>query len=67
MHTSGVLIFVTAAQGSSLDNMALVVSENYVHRSHRTITEKQFLTSHIPGPSTEAAKKKSSLSMKEAY
>ena len=58
MHTSRALIFVIAAQGTSLDNLTLVGSGNYVYRSHRTIIEKEFLTSHLPGPSREAVNKK---------
>lgn len=43
VHIYGTLIFVAATQETPLDCLALVASGAYVHRSNKTVTEKQFL------------------------
>lgn len=53
--TSGALVFVAATQGAPLDCRALVTREADICGSCRTLTEKEPLTGHTPGHSTEAA------------
>lgn len=40
------LVFAAAAQRTSLDCLPLVGSRIYVHRFHRTVTEKELLTGY---------------------
>lgn len=56
VHSSGTLIFVAVTQGTLVDYLALVASRAYAHRSHRTIINRECLTSYHPKGTTAMQK-----------
>lgn len=54
VHTSGALAFIAATQGTPPDCLAVVTREADI-AGPAAITEKDLLTGHTPGHSTEAA------------
>lgn len=46
--SSGTLIFVSATQGATLDCLALVTSEAYACRFHRTVTNRKKVLNQLP-------------------
>ena len=48
VFASGALVFAAAAQGISLDCLTLVVRGDDVPRSHRIVTEREFLEGYHP-------------------